>query len=262
VAESGILLRAVDVRKTYSSALGPIEAVAGVDFDLHPTELVSVFGPNGCGKSTLLNIIAGLDTADGAASVRVTNSLGIRPAFGIVVQNYGSSLMPWRSCLGNIVFPLEADRTLTPEDHSRRVQAALSALAVDLPLQRYPYELSGGQKQLTCIARALAAHPLVLLLDEPFSSLDFTTRLRMHQVIPEFCRRNVIGMLHVSHELDEAILTADRVLLLSRQPARIAGEFNVPLPWPRPASVMFDKKFSSIREDILSNMISQETRFA
>jgi len=194
-------------------------------------EFLAVFGPNGCGKSTLLKIIAGLVEPDkGSVSIG-----GMNPGeakVGFIFQNYRDSLLPWRNCLDNITFPLEL-QGFSKRDRINQGENLLEKLEISLPLQSYTYELSGGQQQLVAIAQALIREPDVLLLDEPFSALDFQTRLFMQDKFLDLWERTGVTVIFVSHEIDEAAYLSDRIVLLTKKPMRVLRELDNPIARPR-----------------------------
>ena len=217
----------------------------GFDVDIPRGRFVSVFGPNGCGKSTLINMVAGLVPTDrgeillGGKSVKDTN-------FGYVFQNYRDALFPWLRAFDNIEYPLKLRRIAKPE-RRRRVERLVERLGVTIDLQRYPYELSGGQQQLVSIMRALVVEPEVLFLDEPFSALDYEMTLFMRDQLQRLFLETATTMVLVSHDLEEAVYLADHVLLLSRRPARIADYVDVPQPRPRTAATLSDPDFVRVK---------------
>jgi NitT/TauT family transport system ATP-binding protein len=213
-------------------------------------QLLSVFGPNGCGKSTLIAMIAGFLTPDSGIVVTGPGEKNL----GVVFQNYDRSLLPWRNCVDNVALPLEAAGLLTRQECTRRARAMIEELEFQLPLERYPYQMSGGQKQLTCIARAMVRRPALLLLDEPFSSLDYKTRIEMQTRVQEICVRDGMTAVFVSHELDEAIYVADRLIVIGRGPANILSDLPVGLPRPRNMQMVLSPSFAKLRSEVLCLM--------
>ena len=202
------------------------------DLDIPRGKLVSVFGPNGCGKSTLINIIAGLIPPD-AGEILFDGKPLADIKFGYVFQNYREALFPWLRAIDNIEYPLKLMKLPKPQ-RDARTERLLAALGVKLDLRRYPYELSGGQQQLVSIMRALVVEPEILFLDEPFSALDYEMTLFMRDQLQRIFIETGTTTVLVSHDLEEAVYLADRILLLSRRPARIAD--YVPYDAPRPRS--------------------------
>ena len=226
-------------------------ALADVSFTVRPGELVTIFGPNGCGKTTLLNIVGGLDQPDRGV-VRVPTGNGGVSRVGFVFQNYTVSLFPWRSVLANIGFPLElAD--VDRKDRDRRVRDMCDALGIKVDLAAYPYQLSGGQRQLVAIARALVSRPEIVLMDEPFSSLDYQNKIMIEQRLLDLWQESGVTILLVSHDIDEAIYLADRVVLLSRRPGRVLEVLETRLERPRRLEQMVESpRFLELKARALS----------
>ena len=222
---------------------------AGLDLDLRRGDILAVFGPNGCGKSTLINMMAGLLEAD-SGSVLFDGRTVREARIGYVFQNYREALLPWRRAADNIRYPLRLMRQ--PRDQvERRLEALVAAFDVRFDLNRYPYELSGGQQQLVSVMRALAVEPEVLFLDEPFSALDYETTLSLRELLGRVLKGNRITAMLVSHDLEESIALADRVLMLTRRPSRIVDDVPVSLPWPRDAATLSSPDFVAIKRRCL-----------
>lgn len=234
--------------KTFNQRGAVSPVVDDVSLSVADGEVVSIFGPNGCGKSTLLHIIAGITPHD-AGDVSISGRTNGR-SIGMVFQNYAASLMPWRTCVENIFLPLEAPPQLPRQERLERSAALLKELELNLPLELYPYQMSGGQKQLACIVRALIFRPVLLLLDEPFVSLDYQTRTFLHGTLMRIWGRTRVATLVVSHDIDEAIYLANRVILLTGRPCRVARTFEVPFPHPRPSSVLHEPAFVELRREL------------
>jgi NitT/TauT family transport system ATP-binding protein len=198
--------------------------------DVPPSQVLGIFGPNGCGKSTILAMIGQILKPD-AGRIHIDVPTGETLRIGFVFQNYNISLFPWRNCLDNIIFSIERHHTY--EKATRIVQDALTEYDVLLPLSRYPNAMSGGQKQLTAIMRAVVLLPNLLVMDEPFGSLDFLARARIIEAIESACHKLRTTAIVVSHELDELLLLSDRILVFSNAPIRILGDFNVTASRPR-----------------------------
>lgn len=226
-------------------AFGGQPVYSGFDLDVRRGDILAIFGPNGCGKSTLINMAAGLLPMDGGtilydgrdvADVRV----------GYVFQNYREALFPWRRAADNIRYPLRL-MGLPKAEIERRVERLAASFRVRFDLHRYPYELSGGQQQLVSIMRALAVEPGVLFLDEPFSALDYETTLSLRDLLQAVLKEIGVTTLLVSHDLEESIVLADRLLMLTRRPTMVADDVPVALPWPRGTAALSSPGFVAIK---------------
>jgi NitT/TauT family transport system ATP-binding protein len=211
------------------------------DLDLPRGEMISVFGPNGCGKSTLINMIAGLIAPD-AGQILFDGRRLDEIKFGYVFQNYREALFPWLRAFDNIAYPLKLMRVPAAERRAR-TQALVERLGVKLDLGLYPYQMSGGQQQLVSILRALVVDPEILFLDEPFSALDYEMTLFMREQLQRIFLETGTTTVLVSHDLEEAVFLADRVLLLSRHPARVAAFVPVTATRPRSDATLSEPDF-------------------
>lgn len=201
-----------------------------LDLTLARGEFTAIVGASGVGKSTLLRVLAGL--AQPSAGV-VTSRLKAKAhsrASALVFQE--ARLLPWRRVFGNVTFGLEGLGLRKAEQH-RRARAALELVGLDQFHNRWPYQLSGGQRQRVGLARALAVEPDLLLLDEPFGALDAITRAQMQDELLRIWRATGATILMVTHDIDEAVYLADRVVLLGGKPAQITAEHHIPAPHPR-----------------------------
>jgi NitT/TauT family transport system ATP-binding protein len=241
------------VSKKFSHGKSTIEVLEDIDFSLADGEFVTIFGPNGCGKTTLINIIGGLEKADGGTiSIKDKNVKDIK--VGYVFQNYNESLFPWRTALGNVEFALEIQGVSKPE-RLRKAEELLEKVGLLPHKNKYLYELSGGMKQLVAICRAIAYKPDILLMDEPFSSLDYSTTKKMEIELLKIWQEEKITTLFVSHDIDEAIFLADRVIVLSPRPSKIKKIFKIPLPRPRKLDMIASDEFFTIRNKILQSFM-------
>jgi NitT/TauT family transport system ATP-binding protein len=211
------------------------------DLDIQRGELISVFGPNGCGKSTLINIVAGL-IAPEAGQILFDGMLLNEIKFGYVFQNYREALFPWLRAFDNIAYPLKMMR-VAPAEQRARTEKLVARLGIKLDLNLYPYQMSGGQQQLVSIMRALIVEPEILFLDEPFSALDYEMTLFMREQLQRIFMETGTTTVLVSHDLEEAVFLADRVLLLSRHPARVADFTPVTAARPRTDVTLSDPEF-------------------
>jgi NitT/TauT family transport system ATP-binding protein len=247
---AGVRLSLRGVGKSFGSASAPHIAIQRINLDVFDGEFLSIFGPNGCGKTTLLHLIAGIMQPD-EGTIAFNSVAPSRHSVGMVFQNYEKSLMPWRTCLDNIALPLEAHHALSKRERKEKARALLTDLGLSLPVEHYPYQMSGGQKQLTCIARAMVQQPALLLLDEPFASLDYQTRIEMQIKLQEIWKKTHVTTIFISHEIDEAIYLADRLILLTARPAHIAASFDVALARPRGLEVFSSPSFVQLRAKVL-----------
>lgn len=241
-----------DVNKSYPSADGTASGfpvLESVTMTVHEGEFTTLFGPNGCGKSTLLHIVAGILKAD-SGSVTIGGKLPEQAKIGFVLQNYRDSLFPWRTACENIAFPLEL-RGIPKARRRAQVHEAVERFGLNIPLDHYPYQLSGGQQQLTAITRALIEKPDVLLMDEPFSALDYQTRIFMQERLQHIWKTTHATVLFVSHEIDEALLLADRLILLSQRPVKVLEIVRVDIGRPREHRIVASSRFLEIKRQVL-----------
>jgi len=218
-------------------------------FDLPMGKFISIFGPNGCGKSTLINVISGLMPMDAGQVLYDGRTIG-ETQTSYVFQNYRDALFPWLRAIDNIHYPLQI-RGLSKAERSRRIESLLAEFDVKIDLNAYPYTMSGGQQQTVSILRALVTDPEVLFLDEPFSALDYEMTLFMREQLQRIFMKTKRTMLLVSHDLEEAVQLADRVLLLTRRPARVAEFVTVDLPWPRSTAETTSERFVKLKSHCL-----------
>jgi NitT/TauT family transport system ATP-binding protein len=227
------------------------------DLDIPRGKLVSVFGPNGCGKSTLINMITGLIPTD--AGEILFDGKPLRDIkFGYVFQNYREALFPWLRAIDNIQYPLKLMK-LPKAERRARTERMVAGLGVKIDLNRYPYELSGGQQQLVSIMRALVVEPQILFLDEPFSALDYEMTLFMRDQLQRIFVETGTTTVLVSHDLEEAVYLADRILLLSRRPACIADYVHYDAARPRTDATLSQHDFVRIKAHCL-DVFQREVR--
>src|SRR3984893_3012971 len=227
------------------------------DLDIPRGELISVFGPNGCGKSTLINMIAGLIPVD-KGEILFDGMLLSEIKFGYVFQNYREALFPWMRAFDNIAYPLKMMQVPVAE-RKARTERLVAHLGIKLDLNLYPYQMSGGQQQLVSIMRALVVEPEILFLDEPFSALDYEMTLFMRAQLQKLFMESDTTMVMVSHDLEEAVYLADRVLLLSRNPARVADFTPIKVARPRADATLSDPEFVRLKAHCL-DIFQREVR--
>lgn len=231
-----------------------IHVINDINLEVKKGEFLSIFGPNGCGKTTFLNLIAGIDIPSHGSIVLKDNEHN-QKKISIVFQDYDKSLMPWKNCLKNIYFPFEKNDQLIREEKKEKAISILELLGIKdrLPLNNFPYQMSGGEKQLTCISRALVTEPDILLFDEPFASLDFQTRMEMISIVEKIWLKTKKTIIFISHDIEEAIHLADRLLLFSPRPATIKHEYLIPFSRPRSFDIETDERFIKLKKNILQD---------
>lgn len=215
--------------KTYDSRNGAVEALSDVSLAAQPGEFVVIVGPSGCGKSTLLKIVAGLVPAT-SGRVRYPDSRSGKPRNALVFQEHG--LFPWLNVADNVAFGLEA-MGVARAARLARAQGVLDLFGLSRFARHFPHELSVGMRQRAALARAFLTDPDVLLMDEPFSSLDAQTKLILQEELLRIWGDRTKTVIYVTHDIDEAVRLGDRVLVMSGRPGRITEDIIVPLSRPR-----------------------------
>jgi NitT/TauT family transport system ATP-binding protein len=232
---SGLALEALGVRKSYSKNGQSLDILNVEQLTVRDGELVTVIGPSGCGKSTFLHIVGGFIKAEGG-TIRVHGRevSGPGPDRGMMFQEF--ALFPWKSVAGNVAWGLEA-KGFSKEMIDETVRKYLEMMGLADFGNHYPAELSGGMKQRVALARVLAIEPEVLLMDEPFGSLDSQTRETMQEELIRLWERTGKTIVFVTHDIEEAVFLGDRVVVLTARPARIREEVKIDLPRPRDLTV-------------------------
>jgi NitT/TauT family transport system ATP-binding protein len=226
-----------------------ITALKEVDFRVHRREFVTVIGPSGCGKSTLIRVLAGLESASAGQVLLDGRPVhGPGPDRGMVFQGY--TLFPWLTVKKNIMFGLLAQRRHSRATAESEALQWIGLVGLDKFVDAYPSQLSGGMKQRVAIARALANKPRILLMDEPFGALDAQTRCKMQSYLMEIWRNIDITILFITHDLDEAVLLADRILVLKAHPGEVQELIEVPVPRPRHADQLITPEFLATRKRV------------
>src|SRR3982751_4434049 len=212
---------------------GAFDAITGIDLTIERGEFVALIGHSGCGKSTLLNLIAGLLRPSSGNLILAEREIGgPGPDRGVVFQNH--SLLPWLTCFENVYLAVERVFSEKKEALRERTHQALDLVGLSQAEHKYPHEISGGMKQRVGIARALAIEPKMLLLDEPFGALDALTRATLQDELMRIVQKTGATVLMVTHDVDEAVLLSDRVVMMTNGPAARIGEMlAVTLPRPR-----------------------------
>ena len=227
------MLEVKHLSKIYGAGAKATHAVGDVSFTVSDGEFVCVVGPSGCGKTTLLKCIAGLLRPTGG-EVLLRGKRITRPPeeLALVFQEYGRSLMPWASVRNNVLLPLR-HKKLSKGERGRLVEESLEAVSLTRFIDHYPWQLSGGMQQRVAIARALAYQPTTLLMDEPFASVDAQTRGDLEDLILRVRDEYGITILFVTHDIDESVYLADRVVVLTHSPTTVKETVPVGLPRPR-----------------------------
>ncbi len=229
------ILRFDNVSMHYHSKQGETVALSGASFSVLEGQFVAIIGPSGCGKTTLLSLAAGLLTP--TLGKVVTNGC----SFGYMLQK--DELFPWRTIEKNVFLPLEIKKSNTPE-HRTRALALAEKYGLKQFLKSYPASLSGGMRQRAALIRTLAVNPDVLLLDEPFSALDYQTRLSVCDDVYRIIREEKKTALLITHDISEAISVADKIFVLSKRPAKIIAEHEITFPEAEPLKRRENKEFS------------------
>lgn len=247
LASEGWALQAQGLAYAYPNAAPTFSDIA---LAVRPREIVALLGGSGCGKSTLLRVLAGLQPPS-AGSVRFLDAPLSEPSPRSALVFQQASLLPWLNVSANVGFGLDFARQpkIAREAHARRVRDAIAAVGLAGSEKRYPAALSGGMAQRVALARALAREPELLFADEPFSALDAITRAEMQSLLVDVVHRWHSAVLLVTHDIDEAMLVADRIVLMGGQPGRIVREWTVGLPHPRLADTA---ALGALRLDILA----------
>ena len=241
IKERPQVLKIDHLGKVFGTGKSRTVALENIEFGIHKREFICVVGPSGCGKSTLIRILAGLeDASTGRILVDDRPVNGPGPDRGMVFQKY--TLFPWLTVCQNVMFGIEMSGTEKGVAQSQAMQW-LQMVGLEQFANAWPHQPSGGMQQRVAIARALAAQPRVLLMDESFSALDAQTRLKMQNYLMEIWRKVDITIVFITHDLDEAIYLADRILVLKPRPGRVEEVIEVPLSRPRRASQMTTGEF-------------------
>jgi NitT/TauT family transport system ATP-binding protein len=225
-------LTAIDLQKSFEDENEmPVEIIRSLSFSLAQGEIVSIVGPSGCGKTTLLNMICGLTPASGGSVLWYGKELnGVPPRVGYMLQK--DLLFPWRTALANVLLGLQV-KGINRRTRLARARELLARLGLEQFENFYPSALSGGMRQRVALARTLAPDPQVLLFDEPFSALDFQTKILIERDTARLVRGEGRSLLLITHDVEEAVSMSDRVLVLSHRPCRIIAEHQIDLPIDR-----------------------------
>ena len=241
-----------DVRKTYMGRTGEVVALNGVSLDIRANEFVTVVGPSGCGKSTLLNIIAGLlEPTSGKVICNGVEVHGTGMDRGVVFQQY--ALFPWLTVKKNVMFPLNM-KGIKGQEAEDLAMKYIRLVDLEKFADHYPKELSGGMKQRVAIARAYAAEPEILLMDEPFGALDAQTRTQLQQELLNTWEREMKTCFFITHDVDEALILGQRVIIMSARPGRIKEIVDIDIPYPRNQETKMTPRFLELKNHIWSQV--------
>ncbi len=259
-----------NVEQSFKTKKGPYLALRDINLTVAKGEFVALIGHSGCGKSTLLNLIAGLTTPTQGTLICANREItGPGPDRGVVFQNH--SLLPWLTCFENVylaverVFGADAKSTGAPSDNKAqlraRTDAALALVGLTEAAQKRPGEISGGMKQRVGIARALSMEPKVLLMDEPFGALDALTRAKLQDELLEIVARTQSTVVMVTHDVDEAVLLSDKIVMLTNGPAATIGEvLHVDLPRPRQRVALADNpQYQHYRKAVIDFLYTRQS---
>ena len=254
-ASDTVRVRIDNVRKVFNTRNGEMVALNGVSLDIHDNEFICVVGPSGCGKSTLLNIIAGLsEPTSGKVYCDGKEVTGTGTERGVVFQQY--ALFPWLTVKKNVMFALEM-RGVKGKAAEEEAMKYLEMVDLAKFADHYPKELSGGMKQRVAIARAYAAEPEVLLMDEPFGALDAQTRTQLQTELLETWEKKRKTCFFITHDVEEAIILAQRVIIMSARPGRIKDIVDIDIPYPRTQETKMSPRFLELKNYIWSQVYQE-----
>ena len=244
------------VEKIYEGRNGKTVALNGVNLDIYNNEFICVVGPSGCGKSTLLNIIAGLHEAtSGEVLVDGVKVEGTGVDRGVVFQQY--ALFPWLTVKKNVEFGLKLKKDITKEQREQIAMKYIKMVGLEKFVNSYPKELSGGMKQRVAIARAYAVNPSLLLMDEPFGALDAQTRTQLQTELLKTWEEEKKTCFFITHDVEEAILLASRVVVMSARPGRIKEVIDIDIPYPRNQETKMLPRFTELKNYIWQNVYKE-----
>jgi NitT/TauT family transport system ATP-binding protein len=259
VTQTRAIVEVSAVSRHFSESAGrDVLALKDISLEIRNGEFVAVVGPSGCGKTTLLRIIAGLD-APTSGSVRIAGRVIAGPPADVVFlfQDFSRSLLPWRTALGNVAFAIEHRAGLSRAELVERCMHHLELVGLGGFAHHYPRQLSGGMQQRVTIARALVAEPRIILMDEPFGSVDALTRMELQELLLQLWRAKGFTVIFVTHDVDEAVYLAERILVMSPRPAVLAEAVESGLPLERdPIKTREDERFIATRHRLLGRLLS------
>ena len=240
-----------DIRMDYPSSEGVKHVLDGISYDVTDGHFVSIVGPSGVGKTTLLRLLTGLaQPTGGAIEVRGEKLSGPPKGLSVVLQDYTRSLMPWLTVEKNIALPLR-NEMLSKAERTERIASSLAEVGLEGSQKAYPWQLSGGMQQRVSIARALAVRPSILVMDEPFASVDAQTRFDLEDLVLKVRDDFHITTIMVTHDIDEAVYLSDEVVVLFGKPAKVSEVVTIDLPFPRSQiATRNDHRFAELRTRI------------
>jgi NitT/TauT family transport system ATP-binding protein len=257
-ATANAILAVDNITKRFETPEGAVTAVDGISLSVAPGEFVGIIGPSGCGKSTLFNIIGGLlDGYDGTVKVAGDLVRGPHPAIGMIFQE--ESTFPWRTVIDNVAFPLEI-AGIAKRERYERAKHFVSLVGLDGFERRYPAELSGGMRQRVSMARTLAAEPKIMLMDEPFASLDEQTRLLLGDKVLQIQQQLKQTTLLITHNITEAVQLSDRVFVMTYRPGKLKRMVKLDLPRPRTSEIVSSEAFGRYVAQIWSDLREEASR--
>lgn len=244
------------IRKTFQLKNEEFVALDRVNLDIADNEFVTVVGPSGCGKSTLMNILGGLEEpSDGRALVDGREVSGPGPERGVIFQQY--ALFPWLTVRKNVEFGLKVAR-MPKAERRERAEHFIRMVGLEQFADALPKMLSGGMKQRCAIARAYAVNPSILLMDEPFGALDALTRVKLQEQLLDTWSQEKRTVMFITHDVDEAVFLANRVVVMAARPGRIHEIIDVDLPYPRTEDVRLSPEFGELRNQVWHAVYHQE----
>jgi sulfonate transport system ATP-binding protein len=254
-ALGAIALHGVDIH--FGEGKTAVQALSGIDLRIEPGEFVSILGPSGCGKSTIIGALAGFtQISSGELRVDAERVTAPGPERGVVFQQH--TLFPWKTVAQNVEFGLKM-RGVGRAERAQKARAILSSMGLAEFLAHYPHQLSGGMQQRVNLARVLVNRPRVILMDEPFCSLDAQTRLQMQELLLSLWHEFHMTVVFVTHEVDEALFLSDRVIVLTQRPARIKSEVPVDLPRPRTRDLLTSPEFVTLKRQTLNLLLGDSS---
>ncbi|HWA77018.1 MAG TPA: ABC transporter ATP-binding protein [Polyangiaceae bacterium] len=248
-----VVLRQVDIH--FGEGKTAVMALRGLDLEVAPGEFVSVLGPSGCGKSTIIGAVAGftrVSTGEVLVADQPVRAPG--PDRGVVFQQH--TLFPWKTVLENVAFGLKMQR-LNKRARREAGREVLEQVGLSEFAEHYPHQLSGGMQQRVNLARVLINRPRVILMDEPFCSLDAQTRLQMQQMLLALWHQMHMTVVFVTHDVDEAVFLSDRVVVLTHRPGSVKAELPIPLPRPRTLETLTSGDFTNLKRHALGLLLAE-----